>query len=95
MADHVQQEEEKPTVNLDTSRRSAHEIFEDAAENGRKELERPAKALAFSGVAGGVTMGLTGMAVAIVLATLSSLNRVIGGLKTKEPIEYVLRPAST
>jgi len=32
---------------------------------------------------------------AVVLATLSSLNRVIGGLKTKEPIEYVLRPAST
>jgi hypothetical protein len=32
---------------------------------------------------------------AVVLATLSALNRVIGGLKTKEPIEYVLRPAST
>lgn len=32
---------------------------------------------------------------AIVLATLSGLNRVVGGLKTREPIEYVLRPAST
>jgi hypothetical protein len=32
---------------------------------------------------------------AVVLASLSALNRVIGGLKTKEPIEYVLRPAST
>ena len=32
---------------------------------------------------------------AVVLATLSALNRVIGGLRTKEPIEYVLRPAST
>lgn len=32
---------------------------------------------------------------AVVLATLSALNRVIGGLKTKEPIEYILRPAST
>jgi len=32
---------------------------------------------------------------AVVLATLSALNRVIGGLKTREPIEYVLRPAST
>lgn len=31
---------------------------------------------------------------AVVLATLSALNRVVGGLKTKEPIEYVLRPAS-
>lgn len=32
---------------------------------------------------------------AVVLAALSALNRVIGGLKTKEPIEYILRPAST
>ena len=32
---------------------------------------------------------------AVVLATLSALNRVVGGLKTKEPIEYILRPAST
>lgn len=29
---------------------------------------------------------------AVVLATLSALNRVVGGLKTKQPIEYVLRP---
>ena len=32
---------------------------------------------------------------AVVLASLSALNRVVGGLKTKEPIEYILRPAST
>lgn len=32
---------------------------------------------------------------AVVLATLSALNRVVGGLQTKEPTEYVLRPAST
>ncbi|MBI5711266.1 MAG: hypothetical protein HZC42_13340 [Candidatus Eisenbacteria bacterium] len=32
---------------------------------------------------------------AVVLATLAALNRVVGGLKTREPIEYVLRPAST
>ena len=31
----------------------------------------------------------------VVLATLAALNRVIGGLKTREPVEYVLRPAST
>jgi hypothetical protein len=31
---------------------------------------------------------------AVVLATLSALNRVVGGLRTKEPTEYVLRPAS-
>jgi hypothetical protein len=32
---------------------------------------------------------------AVVLATLSALNRVMGGLRTREPTEYVLRPAST
>ena len=32
---------------------------------------------------------------AIVLATLAALNRVVGGLRTREPTEYVLRPAST
>jgi hypothetical protein len=32
---------------------------------------------------------------AVVLATLAALNRVVGGLKTREPTEYVLRPAST
>ncbi|MBI1796905.1 MAG: hypothetical protein HY076_08695 [Candidatus Eisenbacteria bacterium] len=31
---------------------------------------------------------------AVVLATLAALNRVIGGLPTREPTEYVLRPTS-
>jgi hypothetical protein len=31
---------------------------------------------------------------AVVLATLSALNRIIGGLRTREPTEYVLRPTS-
>lgn len=31
---------------------------------------------------------------AVVLATLSAINRVMGGLETREPTEYVLRPAS-
>jgi hypothetical protein len=32
---------------------------------------------------------------AVALATLAALNRVVGGLRTKEPTEYVLRPSST
>ncbi len=63
---------EAAQVSLDTSRRTAHEIFEDAAELARRELERPAKALAFSGLAGGFTMGLTGLAVSVVLGTLGT-----------------------
>jgi len=31
---------------------------------------------------------------AVVLATLAALNRVVGGLRTREPTEYILRPTS-
>jgi hypothetical protein len=31
----------------------------------------------------------------VVLATLDALNRVVGGLRVKEPTEYVLRPTSS
>ncbi len=57
-------------VSIDTSRPNAHEIFKQAAENGRDELQRSPHALAISGLAGGLTMGLTGMSVAIVRALL-------------------------
>lgn len=32
---------------------------------------------------------------AVVLATLDALNRVVGGLRVKEPTEYVLRPTNS
>ena len=59
-------------VTLDSSRRSVHEIFEGVSRNAREELNRSSRALAFSGLAGGVTMGLTGLAVAIVQALLGA-----------------------
>jgi formate-nitrite transporter family protein len=55
---------------LDSKRRTAHEIFDAAIENGREELKRSSGALAFSGLIGGLTMGLTGLAVAVVRAQL-------------------------
>ena len=57
-------------VEIDSTRRSASEILEQVANNGREELARSPHALAFSGVAGGLTMGLTGLAVAAVQSTL-------------------------
>lgn len=50
----------------DTRRLTAAEIFHAAIENAREELRRSNQKLAFSGVAGGMTMGLTGLAVASV-----------------------------
>lgn len=52
----------------DTRRLTAAEIFEAAGQNARDELRRSNQKLAFSGVAGGLTMGLTALAVAAMRA---------------------------
>jgi formate/nitrite transporter FocA (FNT family) len=54
----------------ETRRLTANEIFEAAIKNARSELRRSGRKLAFSGVAGGITMGLTGLAVASVRAVI-------------------------
>ena len=61
-------------VEIDSTRRSASQILEQVSKNGREELGRSSHALAFSGVAGGLTMGLTGLSVAIARATLGPGN---------------------
>jgi len=48
----------------ETIRRTAHEIFEKVEESAHQELRRSNHGLAFSGFAGGLTMGLTGIGVA-------------------------------
>ena len=53
-----------------TQRRTAHEILEGVSKNAREELARPTPALFISGLAGGMTMGLTGMGVAVAHAYL-------------------------
>jgi formate/nitrite transporter FocA (FNT family) len=50
-------------IAIDSTRRTAHEIYDKAKQNARDELDRSSHALAFSGVAGGFTMGLTALAV--------------------------------
>jgi formate/nitrite transporter FocA (FNT family) len=54
----------------ETRRLTAHEIFDAATENARSELKRPLLGLAISGLAGGITLGLTGIGVASVRAAL-------------------------
>lgn len=58
------------TTSEQSLRRSAHEIFEYVEDNAHAELQRSSKALAFSGLAGGFTMGLTGLGVAVATAVL-------------------------
>jgi len=49
----------------DTRRRTAHEILKGSAKNAREELARSTPALFISGLAGGMTIGLTGLGVAV------------------------------
>src|ERR1700748_3849833 len=62
-ASQVQQDLERPT---------AIQIFAQVEKNARQELRRPERSLAVSGFAGGVTMGLTGLATAIARAELGT-----------------------
>lgn len=55
---------------MELDRPTADEIFEQVSRNARHELERPAVALAISGLAGGITMGLTALSTSLVVGTL-------------------------
>jgi formate/nitrite transporter FocA (FNT family) len=57
---------------VETRRLTANEIFDAAVESAREELKRSTRTLAFSGLAGGLTMGLTGLSVAATRAILGS-----------------------
>lgn len=57
----------------DLDRPTANEIYEQVSRNARRELQRPTKALAVSGIVGGLTMGLTGLSVSVVSASLGSV----------------------
>jgi formate-nitrite transporter family protein len=58
----------------DSERLTAHEIFESAVQHAREELRRPWTALSFSGIAGGLTMGLTGLSTGLVTWLLGHGN---------------------
>lgn len=71
---------EAPQLELD--RPTADEIFEQVSRNARHELDRPAIALAISGLAGGLTMGLTALAPAIVTGELglSTISKLVASV---------------
>jgi formate/nitrite transporter FocA (FNT family) len=56
----------------DLDRPTAIEIYEQVSRNARRELQRPAMALATSGIVGGLTMGLTGLSVSVVSSMLGN-----------------------
>ena len=65
----------KKTKDLgDSERLTAHEIFESAVQHAKEEILRPWTALFFSGIAGGLTMGLTGLSTGLVTSILGPGN---------------------
>ncbi len=63
---------ESNSAQQDLDRPTADQIFDQVAENARVELSRNVVSLAISGVAGGLTMGLTGLSVSILLSMVGS-----------------------
>lgn len=70
-------------------RPTADQIYEQVSRNARRELARPAFALAISGLAGGITMGLTSLGVSMVVGALgpSATSRFIA--MTLYPIGFI------
>lgn len=68
-----QQSEQSPAspAQMNLERPSAHDIYEQVANNARQELGRSGVALFISGIAGGIFMGLSGMGNAIAIALLA------------------------
>jgi formate/nitrite transporter FocA (FNT family) len=75
---------QEPVADL-TARRTAHEIFTNVEKSAHDELRRTTRALAFSGLAGGFGMGLTGLGVA-------SVQAVLGDGKWQEYIALLFYP---
>lgn len=69
---HTAAPEADSSTQQDLDRPSAAQIYDQVASNGRRELERSNISLAISGIAGGLLMGLTGMSVAILMASIGT-----------------------
>lgn len=69
----------------ETSRLSASEIYERVETGAQEELERPFRSLAISAVAAGLTMGISGLGVAVLL-------NVLGNGRVGESVAYLAYP---
>lgn len=72
-------------ASVETKRFTAPEIFRAAVENACGELRRSVSKLAFSGIAGGITMGLTALVVA-------SLRALFGIRDWRDLVSYLVYP---
>lgn len=74
----------------DLARPTAHQIYQQVAANGRDEIKRSNSALAISGLAGGIFMGLTGLGTAVVLAMLGESTAARFIAKLFYPLGFIV-----
>lgn len=72
------------------ARPTAHQIYQQVAANGRDEIQRSSSALAISGFAGGIFMGLTGLGTAVVLGMLGESTAAHFVAKLFYPLGFVV-----
>jgi formate/nitrite transporter FocA (FNT family) len=70
---------------METRRFTADEILEGTLDNARRELDRSVRKLAFSGIAGGITMGLSALGV-------SATHAFLGAGGWRDLVAYLLYP---
>jgi formate/nitrite transporter FocA (FNT family) len=78
------------TPQLDLARPSAEEIYKQVATNAREELKRSSVALAISGFAGGLFMGLSALGTAIALAMLGHTNGAVMVSRMFYPLGFIV-----
>jgi formate/nitrite transporter FocA (FNT family) len=75
---------------LELERPTAHAIYEQVSKNARQELGRDAFSLLVSGLAGGMGMGLTALAISIAAALLGNSGGAQFVVKMLYPIGFIV-----
>ena len=68
----IENESNSGSTQRDLDRPTANQIYEQVSLNAKRELSRKTLPLALSGVVGGLTMGLTGLSVSIMMAMVGT-----------------------
>lgn len=79
----------EPNIQQRLERPTADDIYEQVARNARRELKRGNLALALSGLVGGITMGLTPLAVSMIRAQLGSSGAALFAADFFYPIGFI------
>lgn len=89
-AESTQEQVEPSAVQKNLERPSAEEIYKQVARNAEAELKRSSVALAISGITGGLFMGLSGLGVALAMATLGGSPHIYFISRMFYPLGFIV-----